>query len=118
MSGQLKKQIGRQLFSLDPVKLKGKAKEEAPYMEDKLVIDDFNSGSEDDFDVICNMVSLISREYDCVIKVSKPVDYEEEETTRPKHVCYFVMNNGCIKEQNVFLERPNEGMENHLKPLL
>lgn len=27
------------------------------------------------------------------------------------------MDNGCIKEQNVFFGRPHEGMKNNLKPL-
>lgn len=36
---------------------------------------------------------------------------------RHKSVCYFVMNNGCIKEQNAFFEIPDEVMKNHPKPL-
>ena len=34
-----------------------------------------------------------------------------------KPVCYYVMNNGCVEEQNAFFERPNEAMKGHLKPL-
>ena len=32
-------------------------------------------------------------------------------------VCYYLMNNGCVEEQNAFFERPTEAMKNHLKPL-
>ncbi|XP_050908094.1 uncharacterized protein LOC127121688 [Lathyrus oleraceus] len=34
-----------------------------------------------------------------------------------KSVCYYVMNNGCVEEQNAFFERPDEAMKSHLKPL-
>lgn len=39
--------------------------------------DNFDSGSKDDFDVLCNMVSVFPREYDFVTKFSKPKDCEE-----------------------------------------
>lgn len=38
-------------------------------------------------------------------------------TTRHKLVCYFVMNNGCIEEENMLFETSYEGMKSHLKPL-
>lgn len=34
-----------------------------------------------------------------------------------KPVCYYVMNNGCAEEKNVFFERPDEAMKSHLKPI-
>lgn len=43
--------------------------------------DNFNYGLKDDFDVLCNMVSVLSRKYDCVTKVAEFEDYEEEERT-------------------------------------
>lgn len=52
-------------------------------------------------------------EYDCVTKVTKPVDYDEEEIKKHKLVCYIVMNSGSIEELNDFFERPNEGMNNN-----
>lgn len=36
---------------------------------------------------------------------------------RHKLVCYYIMNNGYVKEENVFFKRPDESMKNHLKPL-
>lgn len=32
-------------------------------------------------------------------------------------MCYFMMDNRCIEEHNVFFKRPHEGMKSHLKPL-
>lgn len=96
------------MFPPDPVKSKGKEKEEARSKEDELVIDNFDSGSEDGFDVICNVVLVLLREYDYITEVSEPVDYDEEEMTRHKHVCCFILNNGCIKEHNMFFERSDE----------
>ncbi|XP_050916149.1 uncharacterized protein LOC127131264 [Lathyrus oleraceus] len=34
-----------------------------------------------------------------------------------KPVCYYMMNNGCVEEQNAFFERPDEAMKSHIKPL-
>lgn len=102
VSYQTKKPVGRQLFSLKQVKSKGKEKEEVPSKEDELVTDNFESGLEDDLDMLCNMVSVLPREYDCAIEVSEPTSYVEEEMMNHKPVCYFVMNNGFIKEHNTF----------------
>lgn len=59
---QVKKPLGRQLFSSKEIKAKGKANEETPLKEGEMEIVNFNSGSEDYFDVICNVVSLLLRE--------------------------------------------------------
>lgn len=36
--------------------------------------------------MLCNMVLVLSREYDCVTEVSEPTDYEDEEMARHKLV--------------------------------
>lgn len=79
--------------------------------------DNFDSGSEDDFDVICTMVYVLPKEYDFVKKVFELEDCEEEEIDKHKPVCYFVMDNRCIEEHKSFFERPQEGMKSHMKPL-
>lgn len=117
MSDQVKKPFGRKLFSPDPDKSKGKVNEGEPPKEEDSVIDNFDSGSMENFDVIGKMVSVLPREYGCVIEVSEPADCEEEEMERHEPMCYFVMNNGCIEEYNEFFERPDGGIKNHLKPL-
>ena len=48
----MKKSVGRQLFSPRTSKSNGKAKEEVPSKEDELVTENFDSRSEDDFDVL------------------------------------------------------------------
>lgn len=40
-----------------------------------------------------------------------------EETTNHKVICYYIMNNGCVEEQQAMFERPDIGMMNHFKPL-
>lgn len=64
------------------------------------------------------MVAILLIECDCVTEVSDIVKYDEEEMVKHKPVCYFVMNNNCIKERNAFLERPDQDMKSHLKPQL
>ncbi|XP_050918369.1 uncharacterized protein LOC127135773 [Lathyrus oleraceus] len=32
-------------------------------------------------------------------------------------MCYYMMNNDCVEEQNAFFESSDEGLKNHLKPL-
>lgn len=104
------------MFSPKQVKAKGNEREEVPSKKDGLVTNNFEVGSQDDFDVLCNVVSVLQRDYDCATEVSEPTDYEEEEMMKHKLVCYFVMSNGCIEEHNVIFERPHEGMKSHLKP--
>lgn len=82
-----------------------------------MLTDNFDTDSEPSFDITCNVVSVLPREYDQVIKVEEPEDTTEAEMARRKPVCYYVMNNGCVEEQNAFFERPDEAMKNHLKPL-
>lgn len=55
---QVRKPVGRQLFSPKTSQSKGKVKEEVPSTEDELVTDNFDSGSKDDFD----MLSVLPRE--------------------------------------------------------
>lgn len=76
MKNQVKKPVGRQLISPKTSQSKGREKEEVPSKEDELVTDNFDSGSEDDFDVLCKMVFVLLREYDYVIEVVDAEDCE------------------------------------------
>ncbi|XP_050919076.1 uncharacterized protein LOC127136579 [Lathyrus oleraceus] len=51
------------------------------------------------------------------MEVKETQDMVEMEMARHKPMCYYIMNNGCVEEQNAFFERPNESMKSHLKPL-
>lgn len=66
--------------------------------------------------MLCNVFYVLYREYDCVIEIARIEDLKEEELAKQKPICYFVMNNRCIEEQNAFFEIPHEGMKSHLKP--
>lgn len=39
------------------------------------------------------------------------------EMVKHKPVCYYVLNNDAVEEQNALFKRPHQGMQNHLKPL-
>lgn len=40
---------------------------------------------------------------------------EEIESYKP--ICYYSMNNGCVKEENTIFDRPDKETKEHLKPL-
>ena len=64
-----------------------------------------------------NVVSVLPREYDQLVEFEE-TDWEvEQEMAKHRPICYYVMNNGCVEEQNAFFEHPIEAMRNHLKPL-
>jgi hypothetical protein len=87
-------------------------KNEDDYMDDDL------SDDEDDFTVLVNVVSILPVEYDVPSEVTEEDnDFEESDMANHKPVCYYVMRNGCVEEQQAVYEKPHEGMKNHLKPL-
>ncbi|WJX34091.1 hypothetical protein P8452_22239 [Trifolium repens] len=87
-----------------------------PIDENKMEDDDLLD-SEPDFDVIC-VVSILPSEYDVQTEITElETDFDQLEMADPKPICYYVMNNGCIEEQQATFERPDLGMKNHLKPL-
>lgn len=59
---------------------------------------------------------VLPREYHQVTKVKEPEENINDEMTRHRLVCYYVMNNKCMEEQNDFFERPDEAFKSHLKP--
>ena len=59
VSDKTKKSVERKLFSPEQVKSKGNEKEGAPSKENELVTDNFELGSKDDFDILCNVVSVL-----------------------------------------------------------
>ena len=75
--------------------------------------------SEPDFDVICNVVSILPAEFDILSEVN---DLEEEfnpngmEEYKPMY--YFVTNDGSEGNRKAIFEQLDDSMKNHLKPLL
>ena len=105
--------VSRKLFS---PKKEVEVQKEAVNEED-LMTDDFESEGESFFNANCNVVSVLPCEFEHNTEVWVGEETDEEEMAKHRPVCYYIMNNGAVEEQNAFFERPDEGMKNHLKPL-
>ena len=57
-----------------------------------------NSKSDATLDIMVNVVSVLPREYDRQVKVKETDREVEHEMAKHRPMCYYVMNNGCIKE--------------------
>ncbi|PNX89623.1 hypothetical protein L195_g045745, partial [Trifolium pratense] len=85
--------------------------EEDEYMDDDLLDED------QDFNVLVNVVSILPREYD-MWSMSEEEDLEDIlPVPNIKPICYYVMDNGCVEQQQAIFEKSDEGMKNHMKPL-
>ncbi|MCI17140.1 hypothetical protein A2U01_0038287, partial [Trifolium medium] len=83
------------------------------YMDDDDLLDD-----EPDFDVLVNVISILPAEYDVQTEVNEvEEDQNTVEMASNKPVCYYIMGNGCVEDQNAMFEKPDLGMKNHLKAL-
>lgn len=79
-----------------------------PQSDDEMVDDNFDNESEDDFQINCNIVSIIPMEYDRVSEVFElEENYIQDEVANQMPIFYYIMNNGIVKEQHVIFERPN-----------
>ncbi|MCH79898.1 hypothetical protein A2U01_0000659 [Trifolium medium] len=93
------------------------SKTEDAGVEDEFMDDDILE-SDGDLDIPVNIVSILPIEYDVWSEITdEEDDFEEPEMANHKPVCYYVMNNGYVEEQQAVFEKPDEGMKNHLKPL-
>lgn len=70
--------------------------------EDELLTDNFDSGSEDSLDILVRVVSVMPREFDRIIEVEDNDSITENEMAVHKPMCYYVINNDCVEEQNSF----------------
>jgi hypothetical protein len=75
------------------------------------------SESEPSLDIVCNVVAVLPVEYDVPSEVNERESDFTEEMAIHKPLCYYVMNNGCVKDQHAVFERPDISMTYHLKPL-
>jgi hypothetical protein len=72
--------------------------------------------SEQEFDVLCNVVSILPAQYDVISKVEEnEEEFDTKNMANHKPVCYYVMNNGCVEEQQAMFEKPNGSMQSLLK---
>ena len=84
--------------------------------EDEEMTSNF-SDYEPSLDIVCNVVSILSVEYDVTSKVNEVETDFTEEMTNHKPLCYYVMNNGCVENQHAIFEKPDFPMSHHLKHL-
>jgi len=75
--------------------------------------------SEPDFDVICNVVSILPTEYDMVSEVDdSEEEFDPKDMGEYKPMCYFVTNDGFENNRKAIFNQPDDLLKNHLKPLL
>lgn len=111
-----KSPVGRKLFTVEKQMIKEKVQEN-PAKKEEMLTDDFESDGVSSVNLNCNVVSLLTHEYYQKMEVEDCEEADEEEMAKHKLICYYVLNNRAVEEQNKFFERPNQGMRNHLKPL-
>jgi len=73
--------------------------------EGKEVTSNFTE-SEPSLDIMCNVVSVLPVEYDVPSEIDEVESDFTEEMAHHKPLCYYVMNNGCVKNQHVVFEKP------------
>lgn len=106
------------VFPLFPAIVKPNGKDPLSNEDVKMLTENFDSGSENDFDVICNVVYDLPVEFNRITEVTKGEDNELVEVIiKHKRLCYFVINSNCIYEDKAIIQRPDLGMKQHLKPL-
>jgi hypothetical protein len=73
--------------------------------------------SEPDFDVICNLASILPAEYDMISEVDdSEEEFDPKDMREYKPMCYFV-NNSSEDNRKAIFEQPDDSMKSHLKPL-
>lgn len=95
-----------------------KGNSELPVADDDMITNNFGTKSEPSLDITCNVVLVFPIEFDQVIEVEESEEFMEAEMARHRPVCYYLMNNDCVEEQNAFFERSDEVMRSHIKTLL
>lgn len=69
-----------------------------------MVEDNFREESEDDLQINYGIVSVLPVEYDRVSEVSEvEEDFIPNEVINQKPLCYYVMNNGVVEEQQAVI---------------
>lgn len=67
-------------------------------VDEEMVSNDFDYGSEHDFDLICNMIYVLPLMYDTLSKLIEEEGGLAEEMATHKPLCYYVMDDGSVNE--------------------
>src|SRR3954468_16216376 len=109
--------VERRLFEAENILEEEEKMRSNFWKEEDRMTNDFDSGGVSSLNLICNVVLVLPHEFNQETEVEECEETDVEEMTKHRPVCYYVLNNGAVEEQNAFFERPDEGMRNHLKPL-
>src|ERR1044072_9407940 len=113
-----KRPMAERLFLLLPPIIEGNEKAPESNEDDNMLTDNFDSGSEEDLNIICNVVSIMPAEFDKVSEVTEDeYDTATKESKDNMPICYYVRNEGEVIETEAVFKRPTETMKSHLKPL-
>lgn len=95
--------FGRKLFS--PKKeIAGEKVSENPIVDENMLTGEFKLDEGSSLNINCNMVSVLPHEYNQEIEVEEPEEVDEVKMRKHKPVCYYMLNNGAVKELNAFFE--------------
>lgn len=90
--------VRRKIFS--PKKDEISEKVEKAFDDEHMLTDDFEFEGESSLNINCSVVFVLPFEYDQITEVEDDKEADKIEMTKHKWVCYKVMNNGAIEEQN------------------
>lgn len=83
-----------------------------------MLTENFESNKESSLNINCNVVFVLPYEYDQVTIVEENEDIDKIKMAKHKPIYYYVMNKRAGEDQNAFLDRPDQGMKNHLKAFI
>src|ERR1044072_780030 len=113
-----KKPMAERLFPPLPTIVEGNEKALEPNEDDNMLTDNFDSGSEEDLNIICNVVSIMPAEFDRLSEITEDeYDGATQESKDHKPICYYVMNEGEVIETDAVFKMPTETMKSRLKPV-
>src|ERR1044072_2736704 len=113
-----KRPMAERIFPPLPPIIEGNEKALESNEDDNMLTDNFDSGSEEDLNIICNVVSIMPAEFDGVSEVTEDeYDSVTKESKDHKPICYYVMNEGDVIETVAGFKRPAETMKINFKPL-
>ena len=108
--------VSRKLFS-ETKQNESKEYTPGPEEDEDMLTDNFESEGESSLNINCNVVSVLPCEFGQETEVEEREEDDAIDLTKHRPVCYYVMDNGAVEEQNAFFEYPEPAMQNHLKPL-
>src|SRR3954468_24095916 len=108
--------VERRLFEAEKLLDEEEKMRSNSWKEEDRMTNDFDSDGVSSINLNCNVVCVLPHEFNQETEVEDCEEADIEEMAKHRPVCYYVLNNGAVEEQNAFFERPDEGMRNHLKP--